>query len=194
MQCLFRSSISVATKISPYNTVQSLAPICLARKFSNTGIRQYGEDYNPLVNILSRKSSAPSIDVIGIDKFTLSDGEKIEGPIIILNGSVFEWSVPYGKGQDSKPFSEWTPEMFKLFEVVSPKPEILVLGTGDDLIPLPEKLRQYLFKQGIQIEIQNTRSACQTYNVLLDEDRAVSTALIPRLRSVKDDNKPKPKP
>ncbi|ORX91155.1 DUF498-domain-containing protein [Basidiobolus meristosporus CBS 931.73] len=186
MQCLYRPSFGI---LSRYSAAQKSATLGLFRKFSNTGARLYGEDHTPLVNILARKASSPAIDIIGIDTFTLSDGEKIQGPIIILNGTVFEWNVPYGKKNDAKPFDTWVPEMFKLFEVVSPKPEILVLGTGDDLVPLPESLRQYLFKQGVQIEIQNTRSACQTYNVLLDEERAVSAALLPRLRSVKLDKK-----
>lgn len=46
-------------------------------------------------------------------------------------------------------------------------------------MPLKPEL-QNLFRQlGIQVEVMNSRKACATYNILVEEDRNVAAALIP---------------
>lgn len=56
--------------------------------------------------------------------------------------------------------------------------DVLVLGMGEDIAGVPAVLRDALREQGIGIEIQSTGSAVRTYNVLMDEGRAVAAALI----------------
>lgn len=55
---------------------------------------------------------------------------------------------------------------------------ILLVGTGDDLKPLPKALREALRQKGIAADPMSTGAAVRTYNVLLAEDRAVAAALI----------------
>ncbi len=56
--------------------------------------------------------------------------------------------------------------------------EILLVGMGSDLRPLPTKLRSELKAAGISSDPMSTGAAVRTYNVLLAEDRAVAAALI----------------
>ena len=56
--------------------------------------------------------------------------------------------------------------------------EILLLGCGRTMQPVPLALRQALKGAGIGIEAMDTGAACRTYNVLLGEDRRVAAALI----------------
>ncbi|GGA82605.1 membrane protein [Brucella endophytica] len=56
--------------------------------------------------------------------------------------------------------------------------EILLLGMGTDLIPLPQDLRAALREHHISADPMSTGAAVRTYNVLLAEDRAVAAALI----------------
>lgn len=56
--------------------------------------------------------------------------------------------------------------------------EILLLGTGTSLRPLPPALRRELREAGIAVEIMSTGAAARTFNVLLAEDRRVAAALI----------------
>ena len=56
--------------------------------------------------------------------------------------------------------------------------EVLLLGCGPELAPVPAALREGLRAQGIVIEPMDTGAACRTYNVLLLEERAVGAALI----------------
>lgn len=56
--------------------------------------------------------------------------------------------------------------------------EILLLGMGHDLRPVPKPLREALRSHGISADPMSTGAAVRTYNVLLAEDRAVAAALI----------------
>ncbi len=57
--------------------------------------------------------------------------------------------------------------------------DLIVIGQGDEIAPIPRDARLALEAAGIGIEIMATSSACRTYNVLLTEDRRVAAALIP---------------
>ncbi len=56
--------------------------------------------------------------------------------------------------------------------------EILLVGMGEALRPLPPGLRTALKDAGISSDPMSTGAAVRTYNVLLAEDRAVAAALI----------------
>ena len=55
---------------------------------------------------------------------------------------------------------------------------ILLIGTGDDLVPLDPVIRRHLTEAGISADPMATGAAVRTFNVLLSEDRAVAAALI----------------
>jgi uncharacterized protein len=56
--------------------------------------------------------------------------------------------------------------------------EILLLGCGARMAPVPAALRQALKAAGVGVEPMDTGAACRTYNVLLAEDRRVAAALL----------------
>jgi uncharacterized protein len=56
--------------------------------------------------------------------------------------------------------------------------EILLLGCGRTMRPVPAALRQALKAAGVGIDAMDTGAACRTYNVLMGEDRRVAAALI----------------
>jgi uncharacterized protein len=56
--------------------------------------------------------------------------------------------------------------------------DILILGTGARMGPVPGALRVALKQSGVVIEPMDTGAACRTYNVLIAEDRRVAAALI----------------
>lgn len=57
--------------------------------------------------------------------------------------------------------------------------ELLLLGLGRRIAPVPPALRQALKARGIAVESMDTGAACRTYNILLAEDRRVAAALLP---------------
>ena len=57
--------------------------------------------------------------------------------------------------------------------------DLVVIGQGPEIAPIPSEARQALEQAEIGIEIMSTPSACRTYNVLLTEDRRVAAVLVP---------------
>lgn len=62
--------------------------------------------------------------------------------------------------------------------VLALKPDILLIGTGSELIFLPVEIYGELINQGIGVEIMDTRAACRTFNALSAENRRVAAALV----------------
>jgi len=81
-------------------------------------------------------------------------------------------------------FPQWTEARFETltladFErLAALEAEVLLFGTGTSLrFPAPELLRP-LIAQNRGLEVMDTRAACRTYNILLDEGRKVACALL----------------
>ncbi|WP_208541056.1 MULTISPECIES: Mth938-like domain-containing protein [Bartonella] len=55
--------------------------------------------------------------------------------------------------------------------------EVLLVGTGVELLRLPETLRALLREKHISTDTMNTGAAVRTFNVLLAENRAVAAVL-----------------
>lgn len=57
--------------------------------------------------------------------------------------------------------------------------DVLFLGTGAELTPLPKDLQAALEQAGLGVEAMGSPAACRTYNVLLSEGRRVALAALP---------------
>lgn len=108
----------------------------------------------------------------------LADGLLIRGACIFLEGKVYLWDTPELL-KTQKIWDTWAEERFQIFDVVTPRPEILLLGTGRKLIRPPPFIQAYLGRLGIQLDVMDTRNACATYNLLAEEGRRVAAALLP---------------
>jgi len=56
--------------------------------------------------------------------------------------------------------------------------DIILIGVGKTLTPLPRIVRQTLEAADVPFEVMDTGAACRTFNVLLEEQRRVFAALI----------------
>lgn len=56
--------------------------------------------------------------------------------------------------------------------------ELLLIGTGERLHPLPEPVRARLKRAGIRCDPMATGAAARTYNILVSERRLVAAALL----------------
>lgn len=65
-----------------------------------------------------------------------------------------------------------------LDELLSLKPEVIILGTGEHQVFPDPRLFAYCSQRGIGLEVMNNIAACRTYNVLTTEDREVVLGLI----------------
>ena len=57
--------------------------------------------------------------------------------------------------------------------------DVILLGTGKSMTPVPASLREPLDEAGIGIEPMASPTACRTYNVLVSEGRRVAVAALP---------------
>ena len=57
--------------------------------------------------------------------------------------------------------------------------DVLLIGTGAEIAPIPDALRAALEADGMGVEIMGSGPACRTYNVLLGEGRRIGAALLP---------------
>ena len=56
--------------------------------------------------------------------------------------------------------------------------DVIFVGTGAAITPIPAALRAMLEEAGVGVEIMASDAACRTYNVLLSEGRRIGLALI----------------
>lgn len=65
------------------------------------------------------------------------------------------------------------------FEVILTfKPKIILLGTGERMQFPRQRLYLYLAREGVGLETMTTAAACRTYAILMAEERNVAAALL----------------
>lgn len=96
-------------------------------------------------------------------------GMSHRGSILCLPSGVYAW--------EARILSDFTSESFR--SVLSESElELLLVGCGLSLSPLPPALLDELTESGIRVEPMDTGAAARTYNVLLAEGRSVGAALL----------------
>ena len=111
----------------------------------------------------------PPIDAYGNGGFRFADMSH-RGSILCLPSGVYGWKPEEGGVLTVADFARLFAEAGTV--------EILLVGTGTDLKPLPPALRATFKEARISADPMATGAAVRTYNVLLAEDRAVAAALI----------------
>lgn len=91
-------------------------------------------------------------------------GKVHEGAVVVAEGAVRDWAGP----GDEAPL-----------RALAGRIDVLLVGTGNSLTPLPGGLQGRLEQAGLGVEIMSSPSAARSYNVLLSEGRRVAVALIP---------------
>ncbi len=92
------------------------------------------------------------------------------GSILALPSGIESWAVTAAAGISVQAVSRLVEEAGAI--------DILLVGTGDALTPLPRETRIALEKAGFFPDLMATGAAVRTYNVLLSEGRQVAAALI----------------
>jgi len=121
--------------------------------------------------IVIRKAHFPGrapVDAYGNGGFRFADMSH-RGSILCLPSGIHGWE-PEDPG---KLRLEDFERVFQQADAI----EILLIGTGKELKPLPAALRQAFRDARISADPMSTGAAVRTYNVLLAENRAVAAAL-----------------
>ena len=110
------------------------------------------------------------IDGYGAGGFRFA-GMSHRGSILGLPSGVFGWSA-------TVPQEITAGSLAPVLAAPAGSIELLLVGTGLDLVPVPEALRRQLRAAGIVAEPMATGAAARTYNILLGENRRVGAALL----------------
>lgn len=117
---------------------------------------------------LSRNTTLNSVTSYGRG-YVAINGVRHERSLVVLpDRIVADWNVP--------DLESLTPA--DICAVAALKPELVLLGTGDQLRFPDSSLLAAFAKAGIGAEIMDTAAACRTYNILAAEGRTVAAALI----------------
>jgi len=63
-------------------------------------------------------------------------------------------------------------------QILTLKPELIIIGTGDKLIFPAVEAYAAIIQQGIGVDFMDTGAACRTYNILMSEGRDVVAGLV----------------
>ncbi|MFN3132652.1 Mth938-like domain-containing protein [Roseibium sp.] len=92
------------------------------------------------------------------------------GSLLCVPSGIYGWNL-------TTP-SEFSLEAFERVFEEQPDIEVLLVGTGQDLMPLSADLKAAFREAGILADTMSTGAAVRTFNVLLSEGRAVAAALL----------------
>ena len=109
------------------------------------------------------------IDAYGGGGFRFGDMSH-KGSILMLPSGVKAWAAIDGQ--------PWSASQFQDVFSEAAGVELLLIGCGVDIRPLPEALRWRFRELRIGLDLMNTAAAARTYNILVAEGRKVGAALI----------------
>ena len=109
------------------------------------------------------------IDAYGNGGFRFADMSH-RGSILALPSGIEAWAVASAADIDPGTLARVLDEASEI--------EVLLLGTGNALVPLSRETRLALENAGLAADLMATGAAVRTFNVLLSEGRAVAAALI----------------
>ncbi|MEM9635365.1 MAG: Mth938-like domain-containing protein [Pseudomonadota bacterium] len=92
------------------------------------------------------------------------------GSLLCVPSGIYGWNL--------KDPSEFSQGAFQRVLDEQATIEVLLIGTGQDLRPLPAHLKEMFREASILADPMSTGAAVRTYNVLLSENRAVAAALL----------------
>lgn len=125
-----------------------------------------------MAGIVIREAHFPGrapIEAYGNGGFRFADMSH-RGSLLCLPSGIYGWEPANPSALAAEDFARVLAEAEGI--------QILLVGTGSELRPLPPALRAALREQRISADPMSTGAAVRTYNVLLAEDRAVAAALI----------------
>lgn len=109
------------------------------------------------------------IDAYGDGGFRFADMSH-RGSLLCLPSGIHGWSAEEGATLDVELFERVLAEAGDI--------EVLLVGTGREIRPLPKELKAAFRAAGMTSDPMSTGAAVRTYNVMLAESRAVAAALI----------------
>ncbi|XWW98080.1 hypothetical protein V2A60_006076 [Cordyceps javanica] len=125
-----------------------------------------------------------SVDVCMYDGFGLNSGITItdgDGALLV-DGEAFTWRPWEITGQmrllNDKGQFDVPAEAFGVFDMLWPRPDLLIIGTGKSIAPLSPGLKKHISSLGMRLEVLDTRNAASQFNLLATERGVTDVAAV----------------
>jgi uncharacterized protein len=112
---------------------------------------------------------ATAIDAYGNGGFRFADMSH-RGSLLCLPDGVWAWPVTRAEDIDEQALT-------RVFARASDL-DTLIVGTGSEIAPFPNELRQALRAAGVVVDVMQTGPAIRVYNIMIGERRRVAAGLI----------------
>ena len=112
---------------------------------------------------------AAPIDAYGNGGFRFADMSH-RGSLLCLPDGVWAWSVACAEEIDEQSLA--------LVFAKANELDTLIVGTGREIVPFPNALRQALRSAGVVVDTMQTGPAVRVYNIMIGERRRVAAGLI----------------
>jgi uncharacterized protein len=109
------------------------------------------------------------LDAYGDGGFRFA-GMSHRGSLLCLPSGIYSWNIESA--------GQLAPDSFDRVLAEAAQIEVLLVGTGSEIVPLRPDWRQTFRGRAISADAMSTGAAVRTFNVLLSEGRAVAAALI----------------
>lgn len=103
----------------------------------------------------------------------LINGMHFLGSVLVFKDLVMRWNVPE--------FKDLQPEHLALVKAISPPVDIIVFGTGETILEIPERIKSFCRAHNIRFEAQQTKNAISVYEYLCLEGRVPAGAFYPEV-------------
>ncbi|GMH34539.1 hypothetical protein BSKO_02373 [Bryopsis sp. KO-2023] len=159
---------SIASKVLATSALPSLSNLTNLCVGENAEFRNRGMATG--FSIMEEELGLTKIDGHFGHGFQLN-GIRVFGSVVCLRDFWLQWKP--------RTVEEITPESLSFLKLFKPIPEILVLGCGDTMEPVPPGIQKYLDEEEIAVESLDTGNAIPLFNLLNLEGRSVMGAFLP---------------
>ncbi|EYE98045.1 Mth938-like domain-containing protein [Aspergillus ruber CBS 135680] len=150
------------------------------------------ENTNTDLNALNVLGNIPApttaVEATLDDGFHLDNGLKVRNGdgVMLVGGEAFAWRPWATRGSKAEMVNkkgqfEVDEEVWGVLGLVWPRPDLLIIGMGENMFPLSPETKKHISLLGIRVEILSTRNAASQFNMLATERGVteIAAAMIP---------------
>jgi NADH dehydrogenase [ubiquinone] 1 alpha subcomplex assembly factor 3 len=128
--------------------------------------RQWDSLEPPAHDLFDRKMKIYGLQ----DNFFLVNHYWIPGSVIVFPNRFFMWNV-----QDA---SEIKPHTLEILSYVKPRPDYVIIGTGDEYVQFDQSFYDHFKRLGMSVDTCQTFEATSTFNMCMEDDYNVACCLL----------------
>ncbi|KAK9908324.1 hypothetical protein WJX75_006074 [Coccomyxa subellipsoidea] len=121
-------------------------------------------------DLIAEEKGLARIDGYASNGFIVNN-EDVEGAVLCTGTLCTVWNVQQPE--------DITLDSIALLDLITPAPDLLIIGCGRASMRLPKAFTDGLSSKGISVEAIDTPNAAATFNILNQEGRKVAGALLP---------------